>query len=486
MDKRLDGRIETLRRMRAAMEAKRVTGEFGEPEFVDGPPPITGEFGEITLADEPGVMEMDPLYIEGRVPKDPSMGVGEPQILSRTAKPQISELQVGEPEILSRKPMPEAPSPSKLTPEQVEVVNKFASERAKPMESAPKFTDIPQVSSEDRSRRMLEQARRQSSNDEGMAMIQQGGREIGDAIAGNKSDKWLYNTLSEQAQRPLAQLESDQAKSAAAATAKAKREQDVKEYVLKQMGFDRDAANLKADNERADKTFGLSESNAAESARHNRATEATSAADAASRAKKFKNTGGYGKKGEGVPDGSVPGLRFAPGSEPTKDDAKKMKASMASAGRMKRYVSELRELHKTHGTEYGGAVGNRMQQLSEAIKLEGKNISELGALSGPDMEIMNRLTGGTGGDPGGFWANVKGAFGSDNTDGALDGLEKWTTDQLGANKEAYGYEDDAPRKAPVNGQHDLSAAHVVETRTAPDGRKIELLSDGTKRIAQGG
>lgn len=135
---------------------------------------------------------------------------------------------------------------------------------------------------------------------------------------------------------------------------------------------------------------------------------------------------------------NIAGLQKIPGADPTTEDAKKVKQSMAAANRMKNYVSELRDLHSKYGTEYGGQVGNRMEQLTKQIQIEGKNIAELGALSGPDMGLMTSLVQA---DPGSFGSNVKALFGSDNTQNALTGLEKWVDDTLAGNKSAYGYQD---------------------------------------------
>lgn len=147
------------------------------------------------------------------------------------------------------------------------------------------------------------------------------------------------------------------------------------------------------------------------------------------------------QKADATPKGTVvPGLEVAPGAAPTAEDAKKVKASMASAERMRAYVKELRDLHTKAGTEYVGADAVRMGQLTKAIQLEAKNIAELGALSGPDMELMQSIAGT---DPTSLGANVKAMFGSDNTDTALDGLEKWTGDQLNASQKTYGYQPKA-------------------------------------------
>lgn len=148
----------------------------------------------------------------------------------------------------------------------------------------------------------------------------------------------------------------------------------------------------------------------------------------------------------------VPGLEVAPGAAPTPEDAKKVKAAVAARERMNAYARELRDLHggnpakgiEAHGTEWGGEIGNRMQALTTQMRLEGKSLADLGALSGPDMDLMRSIVRA---DPGGFWSNAKAMMGVDNTQGALDDIGKWTDDQYEAAKKAYGYQ--SPASGPI-------------------------------------
>jgi hypothetical protein len=181
---------------------------------------------------------------------------------------------------------------------------------------------------------------------------------------------------------------------------------------------------------------------------------------------------------------SVPGYEIDPEAAPTADDAKKLKASVASAQKVRKLVQELRRLHTGTkekpgvGTELFGPDAERMGQLSTAIQLEAKNIAELGALSGPDMDLMKRLSGA---DPSSFGANLKGAFGSDNTATSLKGLEDWVDGTVTATAGAGGYR---PAARPKGGDFSLDGPTVVEERETPDGRTVQLLSDGTKRLKQ--
>lgn len=149
----------------------------------------------------------------------------------------------------------------------------------------------------------------------------------------------------------------------------------------------------------------------------------------------------------------IPGLSISPEAHPSTDDAKKVKASLASKERMGRYIKELRAIHAAKGTELFGADANRMQQLYKQILVEGKNIAELGALSGPDMGLIQDIIGE---DPGGLSANLKGAVGVDNTQARLDGLQKWVDETSAGNEKAYGY-------GPKSKQRPASTGRAADT-----------------------
>jgi hypothetical protein len=138
---------------------------------------------------------------------------------------------------------------------------------------------------------------------------------------------------------------------------------------------------------------------------------------------------------------TVPGLEVSPGAAPTPDDAKKVKTTLDAAGRLKPLVQQLRALHGDKGTELFGADANKMSQIVTAIKLEAKTIAELGALSGPDLDLMNQLSGM---DPTTFSANIKAMFGVDNTQEALAQLDTWMENAVKSKKDTYGYRD-APK-----------------------------------------
>jgi hypothetical protein len=106
---------------------------------------------------------------------------------------------------------------------------------------------------------------------------------------------------------------------------------------------------------------------------------------------------------------SIPGLEIREGYLPTPDDATKAKAAFASyqklmgpTGLLSRYESAVDK----YGSELGGEGAVELDGLRTDIKLELKNIYELGALAGPDEKILDAQIY----DPTSAGANVRGLF----------------------------------------------------------------------------
>jgi len=88
----------------------------------------------------------------------------------------------------------------------------------------------------------------------------------------------------------------------------------------------------------------------------------------------------------------IPGVEIQPGYTPTADDAKKTKVALASynklvgeGGLLERYGKAIDK----YGSEMGGAGATDLAGLKTDINLELKNVNELGALAGPDQQILN-------------------------------------------------------------------------------------------------
>lgn len=198
----------------------------------------------------------------------------------------------------------------------------------------------------------------------------------------------------------------------------------------------------------------------------------------------------------------VPGFDVQPGVRPTPQDAETIKKINAANGEMLRSISDLRRLHAQYGTKVTGAGALNMRQTLTALKLAAKTIADLGALSGPDMGLMNDLAGG---DPTTIEASAKAFFGVDNTEAALQQLERWAQNRISAAAEARGYRPKPagqPARAPAtstlpkdaSGQPTLDApppkpsappppkAGKVRVREKSSGRMKDLAPDVAAKV----
>jgi len=240
----------------------------------------------------------------------------------------------------------------------------------------------------------------------------------------------------------------------AAAAAQAKQMQAAKEFALKKLGLDRQFAQNETRQEMEREKMRLASQ---PKPRDTLADEKTRAEidriKAETERAKRRGAGGGGPK----PETEIERLRREKlRQEVTGEDPKKVKSAEASAQRMRSMISELRKLHGTYGTERGGTGGTRMKQLMTGIQLEAKNLAELGALSGPDQRLMEDLAGA---DPTSIGSNLAAFFSGglvDNTETALDGLEKWVGETERAARDIY-----APQGGPA-----VAAAPSEEDRAA--------------------
>lgn len=168
---------------------------------------------------------------------------------------------------------------------------------------------------------------------------------------------------------------------------------------------------------------------------------------------------------------NVPGAAIAPGATPTVKDAETVKGVLTSEARMKNGIARMRQLHAKYGTEKGGKGAMQLSQAMTGLRLEAKNIAELGALSGPDQGLMESLAGD---DPTDAWNNVKAFFGADNTEAALQGLEAWMDGQVRATLKLRGYEilpeptaKHPDQVLPTGGRGNMTLAPPPAKRAAP-------------------
>ena len=101
-----------------------------------------------------------------------------------------------------------------------------------------------------------------------------------------------------------------------------------------------------------------------------------------------------------------------------------------------------------------------IKQLATQIQIEGKNIADLGALSGPDMAMMNAIAA----DPTKLTSLAK------DTSALLDGLDSWGANSVSANAETIG----ARRRPKAGGGAQPAGAKPPRTLRLPSGEVVEV------------
>lgn len=139
------------------------------------------------------------------------------------------------------------------------------------------------------------------------------------------------------------------------------------------------------------------------------------------------------KRGES----SVYGLEIAPGATPTPDDAKMVKSIRAAANTMKSFTGDFYSLYRKDGGKLTGPNGTAMKQLLTSIQLEAKDVAGLGALSGPDQGLMEKLAGS---NPTTIVGILRDEFGVDDVGAAVQQLERWVDTKVNGRVRAYGYQ----------------------------------------------
>ncbi len=133
------------------------------------------------------------------------------------------------------------------------------------------------------------------------------------------------------------------------------------------------------------------------------------------------------KAQEGVPSGW-----YALGN-PTNEQKNKFTTGLTSSEKLKEGISEMRALLAKHpGYDPGKLVGEdarNMRRIATQLAVEGKNIAELGALSGGDYALMNSLVS----DP----TKLQNFIWNDAERG-MDDLQSWAERQVNGAKKSYG------------------------------------------------
>lgn len=144
-------------------------------------------------------------------------------------------------------------------------------------------------------------------------------------------------------------------------------------------------------------------------------------------------------KGAADPSGLPFGWELDPASHATKMQNEKFEGLVYADNEMRGLTAEMRKLLAAAGAGRLVPGSNaRIKQLATEIKIAGKNVAALGALSGPDMSLMDAIAG----DP-----TKLGSLARD-TGALLDGLDHWGRNSVEAKAKGLG----ATRKASPSGE----------------------------------
>lgn len=134
------------------------------------------------------------------------------------------------------------------------------------------------------------------------------------------------------------------------------------------------------------------------------------------------------KQTEDVP----PGYEIDPAANPSADSRKKFTGLVASQRKMKELTAAMRS--ELQGVSLAdrmlpGDKRRRLQQLATQMRIEAKNVADLGALSGPDMGLMEAMAT----DP-----TSLASLGGGSLEANLAGLDSWADSSVTAGEKAYG------------------------------------------------
>ena len=127
-----------------------------------------------------------------------------------------------------------------------------------------------------------------------------------------------------------------------------------------------------------------------------------------------------------------PGYEIAEEARPSAESRKKFAALVGSSEKMKGLTAQMRKaIAGTTGVSrtLDPKVVTGLQQLATQVQIEAKNVAGLGALSGPDMGLMNRLAA----DPTSVITNL-----TVDLPKMLDQLDAWGSTQVAGESKATG------------------------------------------------
>lgn len=158
-------------------------------------------------------------------------------------------------------------------------------------------------------------------------------------------------------------------------------------------------------------------------------------------------------KGSADPSGLPAGYDLDPESHATRRQNEAFEGLVFADNKMRGLTKEMRRLLADAGAGRLLPGSNaRIKQLATQIQIEGKNVAELGALSGPDMALMNAIAA----DPTKLTSVAK------DTEELLNGLDAWGRNSVSSKASSIGARPRAS-SAPTPTPGDLVTVIDAET-----------------------
>lgn len=229
----------------------------------------------------------------------------------------------------------------------------------------------------------------------GVAQRQQAGE-----LGAERTGAYLAATKSQQERAAAAQALQAEREGRMADAEKFRQEQARLESERKKLESERDQANK-------DREFGLKEKAEA----------------------KKKDKSKVGPKG--APKGFPAGWELEGNTTPTPKQGEQFETLVYSSEKMRGLTGQMKKLlgeAGASGRALPGPMQTRLKQLATEIMIEGKNVAELGALSGPDMGLMESIAA----DPTKAGSLLK------DMPALLDGLGSWADNSVTAKAKSLG------------------------------------------------
>ncbi len=129
-----------------------------------------------------------------------------------------------------------------------------------------------------------------------------------------------------------------------------------------------------------------------------------------------------------APKGFPAGWELEGKTQPTPKQGEQFEGLVYSSEKMKGLTSQMKKELEAVGAGRVLPGNSRIKQLATEIQIEGKNVAELGALSGPDMGLMQSIAA----DP-----TKLDSFAKD-LPSLLDGLNSWADNSVNAKAKSLG------------------------------------------------